>query len=106
MLEALGVERTHFVGLSMGGMIGQTLALARPDLLKTLTLCDTSSGYPPEGASMWADRIAAAERDGLEANVAPTIERWFSPAFAAGNAAALVPVRHADRKSTRLNSSH
>lgn len=93
MLEALGIAKTHFVGLSMGGMIGQTLALARPDLLQTLTLCDTSSGYPPEGASMWADRIAAAEKAGLEANVAPTIERWFSPGYAASNDAALVPVR-------------
>ncbi|MFN4088470.1 MAG: 3-oxoadipate enol-lactonase [Alphaproteobacteria bacterium] len=93
MLDALGIARTHFVGLSMGGMIGQTLALARPDLFATLTLCDTSSGYPPEGGQMWADRIAAAEAAGLEANVAPTIERWFSPGFAAANDTALVPVR-------------
>lgn len=93
MLEALGIHQTHFVGLSMGGMIGQTLALARPDLLKTLTLCDTSSGYPPEAAAMWGDRIKGAEQNGMEQAVAGTIERWFSPSFAAANDAALAPVR-------------
>ena len=93
MLEALGIRQTHFVGLSMGGMIGQTLALARPDLLKTLTLCDTSSGYPPEAAAMWNDRIKGAEQGGMEPAVAGTIERWFSPSFAAANDPVVAPVR-------------
>lgn len=81
LLRALDIDRTHFVGLSLGGMIGQTLALAHPELLHTLTLCDTSSGYGPEAREMWQQRIDAALKGGLEANVEPTIERWFSPGF-------------------------
>ncbi len=81
LLEALGIERTHFVGLSMGGMIGQTLALMRPELLRSLVLCDTSSRIPPETAPAWDERIATAREKGMEALVEPTIERWFSPAF-------------------------
>src|SRR5439155_559819 len=42
LLRALGIQRTHWVGLSMGGMIGQVLALKAPDVLLSLSLCDTS----------------------------------------------------------------
>jgi len=44
LLKALGIARTHWVGLSMGGMIGQTLALKAPQVLASLSLCDTSRG--------------------------------------------------------------
>lgn len=93
LLQGLGIAKTHFVGLSMGGMIGQTLALMRPDLLHSLVLCDTSSGYPPEAAAQWQERIAAAKAHGLEPNVEPTLERWFSPGFAADNRALMDTVR-------------
>ena len=42
LCDALGIEQCHFVGLSMGGMIGQTVALKYPELLLSLTLADTS----------------------------------------------------------------
>lgn len=87
LLAALGVERTHFVGLSMGGMIGQTLALKHPELFLSLTLCDTSSRVPPEAAPLWQDRIETAKRDGMEALVPTTMERWFSAAFMASQTA-------------------
>lgn len=79
--DKLGIDKTHYCGLSMGGMIGQTLALKAPERLRTLVLCDTSSGYPPEAQTMWADRIAAARANGLEAGIDGTIDRWFSPGF-------------------------
>ena len=49
LLRGLGIERTHFVGLSMGGMIGQVLALKQPAILRSLVLCDTSSRIPARG---------------------------------------------------------
>ena len=93
LLRSLGIGKTHFVGLSMGGMIGQTLALKRPELLRTLVLCDTASGYPPESAGLWKDRIAAAQANGLAAGVEGTMDRWFSPGFMASGAPVLDAVR-------------
>ena len=77
--QALGIEKTHFVGLSMGGMTGQLLAARHPELLLSVTLCDTTSRMPhPE---IWDDRIADARSGGVEAVVEGTLERWFTPAF-------------------------
>ena len=60
LFDALGLASVHWVGLSMGGMIGQTAVLMAPKRFRTLTLADTASGYPPEAVGMWAERIAAA----------------------------------------------
>lgn len=77
--QALGIEKTHFVGLSMGGMTGQLLAARYPELLYSVTLCDTTSRMPhPE---IWDDRIVAAQSGGVEAVVEGTLERWFTPAM-------------------------
>ncbi|MBI4517874.1 MAG: 3-oxoadipate enol-lactonase [Deltaproteobacteria bacterium] len=81
LLAALGVERTHFVGLSMGGMIGQALALKRPDVLGSLVLADTSCRIPPESGPLWDARIAMAEGQGMAALAEGTLERWFTRPF-------------------------
>jgi 3-oxoadipate enol-lactonase len=81
LLEALGVERTHFVGLSMGGMIGQAVALKRPAVLASLVLADTASRMPPEAGPLWDARIAMAESQGMAALAEGTIERWFTRPF-------------------------
>src|SRR5688500_7138286 len=83
LLATLGIRRTHWVGLSMGGMIGQTLALKSPDLFASLSLCDTSSRIPAEARPLWDDRIATATAKGMEPLVEPTIARWFTPPFIA-----------------------
>ena len=84
LLAALGINRTHWIGLSMGGMIGQTLALSTPGLFASLTLCDTSSRIPAEAKPLWAERIKTAETQGLESIVEPTIGRWFTAPFVTG----------------------
>ncbi len=81
MLDALAIERVHWVGLSMGGMIGQNLAIRYPERLSSLVLCDTSSRIPEEAKPMWADRIAVAEKHGMEPLCGETMERWFTPPF-------------------------
>lgn len=81
LLAALGIERTHFVGLSMGGMIGQALALKRPDVLASLVLADTSCRMPPESGPLWDARIAMAESQGMAPLADGTIERWFTRPF-------------------------
>ena len=81
LLAALGIRKTHWIGLSMGGMIGQALALKSPELFASLSLCDTSSRIPAEAKPLWADRIKTAETQGMEPLVEPTLGRWFTAPF-------------------------
>lgn len=81
LMDALGVAKAHFLGISLGGMIGQHLVLAAPGRLERLVLVSTTSGYPPEAAAQWAERNRTVAAGGLEPLVAPTLERWFTPAF-------------------------
>jgi 3-oxoadipate enol-lactonase len=81
LLGALGIQRTHWVGLSMGGMIGQTLALKAPELFASLALCDTSSRIPPEAKPLWDERIHTAETKGMEPLVEGTLSRWFTAPY-------------------------
>jgi 3-oxoadipate enol-lactonase len=81
LLRALGITRTHFIGLSMGGMIGQIIAIKYPQMLQSLVLCDTMSRVPTEAKPMWDDRIHTAETGGMEPLVEPTLARWFTESF-------------------------
>jgi 3-oxoadipate enol-lactonase len=81
LLDALKIDRVHFLGLSMGGMISQTLALLRPRLLISQVLCGSSSRTPAEAQPLWQERIKIAESEGMEPLVEPTIGRWFTPPF-------------------------
>lgn len=83
LLGGLGIARTHFVGLSMGGMIGQIFALKYPEMVQSLVLCDTTSRYPAAAAPVWQDRIKTVEAKGMEPLVEPTLGRWFTAPFRA-----------------------
>lgn len=85
LLDRLGIDIVHWVGLSMGGMIGLCLALNHPGRLRTLALCDTAAVIPEEAQPMWQERIDAARGKGLEALVDATMERWFTSSFLAQN---------------------
>ncbi|HVC10492.1 MAG TPA: alpha/beta fold hydrolase, partial [Burkholderiales bacterium] len=80
-LEHLDIRRGHFVGLSMGGMIGQTFALKYPGIFQSLTLADTTSRYPAQAAGAWAERIKTAQTQGMQPLVEPTLARWFTESF-------------------------
>ena len=92
LLDALGIARVHFVGLSLGGMIGQVLGARHADRLLSLVLCDTSSDMRAQRAA-WDERIATARRDGMAALAGPTLQRWFTPAFFGRNPQAVQAVR-------------
>ncbi|HZP88993.1 MAG TPA: 3-oxoadipate enol-lactonase [Burkholderiales bacterium] len=83
LLQQLNVQAPHFVGLSMGGMIGMTYALKYPGVFRSLVLCDTTSRYPAELRSVWTDRIKLATEKGMEPLVEPTLKRWFTESFLA-----------------------
>lgn len=81
LIEALGLRNVVFVGLSIGGLIGQSLAARRPDLLAGLVISNSAAKIGD--APMWDARIEAIPQNGLGSIAAPTMERWFSPAFRA-----------------------
>ncbi|CAM3132703.1 3-oxoadipate enol-lactonase [Pseudomonas floridensis] len=83
LLAALGLDRVSFCGLSMGGLIGQWLAIHAPQRLQRVVLCNTAAkiGNP----DVWNPRIETVQRDGKAAMVAlrdASIARWFTPSFA------------------------
>jgi len=82
LLDSLGIGETHFVGVSMGGLIGMTAALRQPQRIKSLVLCDTTACYGPGVRPMWEDRIRVAESDGMTAALVDrTMAIWFTEAF-------------------------
>ncbi len=83
VLDALGIARAHHVGLSLGGMSGFGLGIHHGDRWLSLVLSSTRADAPPEAAP-WHERIALARAHGsCTPLAAPTIERWFGPAFMA-----------------------
>ena len=81
LLDVLEIEKVDWIGLSMGGMIGQGVALNYPKRLKSLALCDTAAVIAPEAQPIWQERIDAVREKGVESQLEPTMERWFTPSF-------------------------
>ena len=81
LFDVLGVKRTHWVGLSLGGMIGQTFALKYPGLFESMVLADTTSRQAAGAVQTWADRAKSARSDGMEGLVEGTLGRWFTEPY-------------------------
>ncbi len=79
LLDHLNVKDCVFVGLSIGGLIAQGLAVKRLDLMRAVVLSNTAAKIG--NRDMWDERIAAIETGGIKALAAPTMERWFSKTF-------------------------
>jgi 3-oxoadipate enol-lactonase len=79
LLDRLGLERVHWCGLSLGGMVGMWMAINAPERIDRLVLCCTSAKLgPPE---MWADRAATVRAHGVDAVADAGIQRWLTPGF-------------------------
>lgn len=76
LMDALGLKKVHFCGLSKGGMVGQMLGAQYADRLISLTLCDTAAQLPPK--EVWEERMAAVREKGMAALVDAFIDRWFT----------------------------
>ncbi len=81
LLDALSIEKVNWVGLSMGGMIGQSIALNHPNRLQSLVLCDTMAIFPEESLPLWQERMESVKAKGMQAQLEATLERWFTPSF-------------------------
>jgi 3-oxoadipate enol-lactonase len=82
VLDALRIERCHFVGLSIGGMIGQSLGLRHANRLHSLMLCDTQSESPADAATFWGPMIESITAAGsLEPIADRTMDRWLTAGY-------------------------
>ncbi len=77
LLDALGIAKAHFAGLSMGGATALGLAERHPDRLDRVIVCDSPCQSTPQSSQQWEERIAVAQKQGIEALVEPTVGRWF-----------------------------
>lgn len=80
-LDSLNIRHCLFVGLSIGGMIGQSLAARRPDLISAMVLSNTAAKMGEPAA--WQERIASIQADGIASLSEAILSRWFSPVFLA-----------------------
>lgn len=83
ILDECGIDKAHWVGLSMGGMIGQAFALEHPGRLGRLVLANTTSSYGAEGPKMWEARAKAVAEGGMAAITELAMTRYFSDDFRA-----------------------
>lgn len=80
LMDHLGLERAHFLGLSMGGMVGQYLGMLHGGRFQSLVLASTSSRIPDEAQPIWDQRIAGAKAGGMKSQLESALARWVSPA--------------------------
>lgn len=92
LLDRLEIARVNYVGISMGGMIGQVLTLGHPERVQSLALCMSTSAVPadtPPGGDpayyickrLFSRAAERAETEGMEPIVSMCLDRWFTPAF-------------------------
>lgn len=80
LMDHLGLDRAHYAGLSLGGMVGMWLAAHAPERIESLALLCTGAQLPP--AQGWLDRAAAVRTGGMAAVADAVLARWFTADFA------------------------
>ncbi|HEY1360624.1 MAG TPA: alpha/beta fold hydrolase [Xanthobacteraceae bacterium] len=102
LMDAMGIGKASFAGLSMGGVTALGLAQQHPDRLDRVIVCDSPCQSTPTSAQQWEERILVAQKQGMEPLVEPTIGRWFPPEIIKANPPYLARVRQMVR-STPVN---
>ncbi|MBV8094232.1 MAG: 3-oxoadipate enol-lactonase [Acetobacteraceae bacterium] len=79
ILDAIGVIQAHVAGLSIGGLVAQSIAAQAPGRVASLILCDTAMAIPP--AELWQERCVTVRSKGTEALAEGVMARWVTPGF-------------------------
>lgn len=82
VMDALGLDKVHWVGISTGGMIGQGLGIQYPDRIASLSLCNTTSQSTPWYREWVQERQAVVRHGGMAPVWDMTDKLWFTDAFA------------------------
>jgi 3-oxoadipate enol-lactonase len=99
LMDALEIGKAHFAGLSMGAATALGLAELHPDRVDKVIVCDSACQSTPTSAQQWEERIAIAEKQGMEALVEPTVARWFPPEIVKANPPYLDRIREMIRST-------
>ena len=81
LIEKQASGAVHFIGLSMGGMVAQQLAVRHPQLVTSIVVANSSSYYDEGARAMWKARIETVRSQGMEAIADGVMQRWFTPEF-------------------------
>ena len=79
LMDALVIKRAHWCGVSMGGATGMGLAQRHSVRFGRFIICDTPGQSTPATSAQWEERIASAQKGGMQAQLESTIARWFPP---------------------------
>jgi 3-oxoadipate enol-lactonase len=85
VLDALGIAKVHYVGVSQGGMTGFGLGIRHADRIASLLIVAARADAPQLFAAAWDDRIALVRAKGIDALAGPTAERWFGADYLTGH---------------------
>lgn len=99
VLDAQSVDAAAIVGLSLGGMIAQALAIRHPRRVSALVLAHTIAETTDAARRTWDERIAGVEADGMDSQVESTLQRWFTPQFAADSPLTVAWIAHMIRST-------
>jgi 3-oxoadipate enol-lactonase len=84
LMDHLGLARAHFLGLSMGGMVGQHLGVDHPQRFASLIICSSTSRMAPEARPLWEERAKVAREKGMGSQVELALSRWLAAASMQG----------------------
>lgn len=91
IMDALGIQKANWCGLSMGGMEGMWLGANAPERFERMVLSNTSSYFADK--KTWDDRLALVREKGVPAFAAPNMERWFTKGFRERNPQAVATLQ-------------
>ena len=93
LMDHLEIARAHFLGLPMGGMVGQHLGLEHPHRFASLILCSTSSRMPAEAQPLWDERVNVAREKGMASQMELALARWLAASTMQGKPAVVARMR-------------
>jgi pimeloyl-ACP methyl ester carboxylesterase len=89
VMDAAGIGKAHLAGFSLGGLIGQFLAIDWPDRFEKIALISAVAGRTAEERSKVASRLGVIREKGIEAVTGAARERWFTEDFVRANPRAI-----------------
>ncbi|ACB96472.1 3-oxoadipate enol-lactonase [Beijerinckia indica] len=98
LMDALGLDQVHWLGQSMGGMVGQWLLAHAPERIERAVLANTTARS--NDPNVWNQRIATVRIHGMKAIAEAVLERWFTSAFRTANPALIEPIRQTLLRTT------